>query len=692
MGSFSLLFESPPWLIAVGVLLGIAYAALLYYRSKTPWGKHTNYVLAIARFLLVAQITLLLFGPLIRQIKNTKEPPTIVLAIDNSQSIAEIEDSTSRVNVLTEILTTKQQLENAGYSTEIRTLHGALSIDKVQFDGNSSNLNRMLRDIQNDYESRNLAHTLLFSDGLYNQGSNPAFLPYNFKISAIGLGDSARRPDLNLNAVLYNKIAYQGNQFPIVAELFSYNLQGSLVSVQLEKGGGVLESQQIEVGSQSQFNEVQFLADAEESGMQRLTVRAVPLEGEFITSNNMKEAYVDVIDGKQKVLLIAAAPHPDIRAIKSSLEKNENYELVSYIDGINQYVDDKYDAVILHQVPSRRGNYQNLLQKIKTEGIPAFYIYGSQSDINAFNAINGMVRIMPISMQKDQVLPLFNTAFDAFIFEQENSAALNEFTPVSVPFANYALQNQAEVMLFQKVGKISTEKPLLIVQKSNGGTNAVMLGEGMWNWRIQEFARNQNHAVFDEMISKIIQYLSTKEDKRRFKVYTVKNEYLNSESVVFETEVYNAIYEPTYDHKINLQVTGDQGNATQYTYITSAQNSSYRISGLENGIYSFTASATVNGKNETINGSFTVRDLQIETTDLSADYALLRNIAKRNDGKFYLKSELDQLRDDLLAQEPVNKIYASESYLAIINLKWGFFILIALVGFEWFLRKYHGSY
>jgi hypothetical protein len=343
-------------------------------------------------------------------------------------------------------------------------------------------------------------------------------------------------------------------------------------------------------------------------------------------------------------------------------------------------------------VPSRRGNYQSLLQKIKTEGIPAFYIYGSQSDINAFNAINGMVRIMPISMQKDQVLPLFNTAFDAFIFEQENSAALNDFTPVSVPFANYALQNQAEVMLFQKVGKISTEKPLLIVQKSNGGTNAVMLGEGMWNWRIQEFARNQNHAVFDEMISKIIQYLSTKEDKRRFKVYTVKNEYLNSESVVFETEVYNAIYEPTYDHKINLQVTGDQGNATQYTYITSAQNSSYRISGLENGIYSFTASATVNGKNETINGSFTVRDLQIETTDLSADYALLRNIAKRNDGKFYLKSELDQLRDDLLAQEPVNKIYASESYLAIINLKWGFFILIALVGFEWFLRKYHGSY
>ncbi|MCK5471172.1 MAG: hypothetical protein KAI99_21765, partial [Cyclobacteriaceae bacterium] len=92
MNKLSLLFESPPWLIGAGVFIGLAYAALLYIRIKVPWKKRTNYVLAFLRFLMVTQLTLLLFGPLIRQIQNSKEAPSIVFGIDNSQSISEIED------------------------------------------------------------------------------------------------------------------------------------------------------------------------------------------------------------------------------------------------------------------------------------------------------------------------------------------------------------------------------------------------------------------------------------------------------------------------------------------------------------------------------------------------------------------------------------------------------------------------
>ena len=91
-------------------------------------------------------------------------------------------------------------------------------------------------------------------------------------------------------------------------------------------------------------------------------------------------------------------------------------------------------------------------------------------------------------------------------------------------------------------------------------------------------------------------------------------------------------------------------------------------------------------------GTFTVTDLQIETTKLTADHNLLRNIATQNDGTFYEKNQIDQLLDDLKAQEVTNKIYSSEKYLAIINMKWGFFILIIFISAEWFLRKYHGSY
>ena len=213
MVKFSLLFESPPWLIGIGVLIGLIYAAVLYYRTKVLWSKTTNYILAGLRFLMVTQLTLLLFGPLIRQIQNTKEPPSIVFAVDNSQSVAEIEDSLNLASLQDEINELSDEFNDRGYITEIRTIGSSRpSNEAISFAESSSNINKMLRDIQNDYESRNLANVFLFSDGLYNLGNNPAFQPYNFSISSIGLGDTTQRPDLNLNALLYNKIAYQGKK------------------------------------------------------------------------------------------------------------------------------------------------------------------------------------------------------------------------------------------------------------------------------------------------------------------------------------------------------------------------------------------------------------------------------------------------------------------------------------------------
>lgn len=692
MNKLSLLFESPPWLIGVGILLGVAYAAILYFKSKVPWGNNTNYVLAILRFMLVVQLTLLLFGPLIRQINNTVEPPSVVLAIDNSQSIAEVEDSADIAGFNQQISDLSQAINDEGYLTEIRTLNDRQYVQRIEFDERSSNINALLQGIQNDYESRNLSNVILFSDGLYNLGNNPAFHPFTFPISTVGLGDTSQRPDLNLNALLYNKIAYQGNTFPVVAELFSYHLANQTINVVIEKNREVLAQKQVKVGSQNQFDQVKFLIEARQSGMQRFTVRAETVAGEAITSNNSKDAYIDIIDGKQKILIAAPAPHPDLKAIKSALESNENYEIELYIQGISDFTDQKYDAVVLHQIPHKKGQYSTLLDKIRKDKTPSLFVFGNETDINRFNALNGTVEVLPISYQRDNVTPSFNQSFTSFIYESERKEVLHSYPPVSVPFANFNVLPQAEVLLFQKVGKVMTQKPLLLIRKNDEWNTAALLGEGVWTWRLQEYATTQTHKSFDELISKVIQYLSTKEDKRRFKVYPIKNEFLNSEAVVFETEVYNDIYEQTFGHKIELKVTDEQNNTRGYSYVTSEKNARYRISDLENGIYSYRAAADINGKQEQVEGTFTVNDLQIETTKLTADHNLLKNIALQNNGRFYEKSQFEALRSDLEAQEKTNKIYTSERYLAIINMKWGFFILIVVVSAEWLLRKYHGSY
>ena len=693
MKKFSLLFESPPWLIFVGIVLGIGYAALLYYKRSGPWGKNLNYLLAFLRFALVTQLTLLLFGPLIRQIKNSSEPPTVVLAIDDSESIGQIEDSSQTNGLKERIASLENALSKKGYSVDIRTLDQKnISANNIQFRTKSTDLDAMLKGIQNDYESRNLASVVLMSDGIFSLGMNPTYSHYGFPVNTVGLGDTTKKPDINLNALQFNKIAYQGNKFPIMAEIKSVGMPDKEFTIQVSLKGKVLESKKISVKKRDQFDRVQFLMDAKENGMQRYVVSVVPVKDEFTTSNNTREAYIDIINGKERILVAAPSPHPDIKAIRKAIEKNQNYEVVLYIPGIDQYKEQEYDAIIFDQVPDKRGVLYDLLTKSKNKKIPSWYILGEQTNIGQFNQMNGLVIIQLINNQFDDIFPFYNPDFNTFNYSKENIPVINEYPPVLVPFANFKVSPSADVMLYQKIGNVRTNKPLLLLQNNNGQRTAVMLGEGLWRWRLQEYANHENHDAFDEMISKVIQFLSTKEDKRRFKVYPIKNEFYDNETEVFETEVYNEIYEPTYGHEIELNITDEAGNTKGFTYVTSASNSRYRVSGLEKGIYTYDASTELDGNKLTSSGTFTVKALQLETMNLTADFNLLRNLSVNSGGKFYMPDQMGQLQNNMVSQSLKDRIYSTEDYLAIINLKWAFFILLIFMSMEWFLRKFFGSY
>jgi len=57
-----------------------------------------------------------------------------------------------------------------------------------------------------------------------------------------------------------------------------------------------------------------------------------------------------------------------------------------------------------------------------------------------------------------------------------------------------------------------------------------------------------------------------------------------------------------------------------------------------------------------------------------------------------LAKKLDNLNDELAKRDTVSMIVSSENFLAIINMKWIFFIILALFTLEWGFRKYLGGY
>ena len=303
-----LIFESSPAYILLCFALGLGYAFLLY-RSKHIWSKKINQLLFVLRFAVVSLLSFLLVGPVLKLITNTYEKPTLALILDNSASLAGKVDSAQMEK---DLLVTTRQWKDAGYEVVWRNLSGN-EINQLKQANKSSDLTGALRSVVNEFEGKNLSGIVLLSDGIYNSGTSPLFTSWRVPITTVGLGDTTEHADLILKNVAYNKIAYQGNQFPVRAEVAVQHLASEEVTVSVLKNGIVLHQQKKNSGSKS-IMEFDFLIDAKDKGMQSLTVVVTPVANEYNLKNNQTSVFVDVVEGKKKILVIAPAPHPDLKA------------------------------------------------------------------------------------------------------------------------------------------------------------------------------------------------------------------------------------------------------------------------------------------------------------------------------------------------------------------------------------------
>ena len=85
--------------------------------------------------------------------------------------------------------------------------------------------------------------------------------------------------------------------------------------------------------------------------------------------------------------------------------------------------------------------------------------------------------------------------------------------------------------------------------------------------------------------------------------------------------------------------------------------------------------------------------IQLEKLNTLAQHGGLRNIAYETGGKFFKKYALDSLSVELKKlPHLVSASYSEQNREEWIDLEWILFLLIAIFGSEWFIRKSLGSY
>lgn len=690
-----IILESAPEFLIVCVMVALAYASIQYYRTKHPWSKGVNTILFACRAVLAFFLAFLLLGPIVKQISNLYEKPAFIILHDNSSSIAETVDSVTLHKVQSDLSETRDILNSNGYDAEVHTLSDE-EITDFRYTETTSDINGALRRIANRYEGRNIAGVVLVSDGIYNAGLSPLYANYNFPVHTVGIGDTTVRADIALKNIAYNKIAYQGNRFPLRAEVQLKNIASSTVTATLLKRGKVLEKQTKKY-TPGQLIVYDFQPVADEQGIQKYDIQIETRPEEHNTRNNRSSVFVEVVEGRKKILCVAAAPHPDIKALREVITKNSNYEFLLHIPDVSQQqasamVPENIDLAIFHQSPDLRGKTATLFQTFMKSKSSVLIIFGHQTDLRQLARHDLPVQYETPPREYDEVTPVVSPALSNFSITSEASTAFASYPPVSVHFGKMRMRAGVSTVLLQKVGSVTTEKPLLVLSSDDSKKMGIMLGEGMWRWRLNEFDRTENTQHFDEVFGKLVQYLSTTEDKRKFRSSPVRQEFSDTEPVVFESQVYNDIFEPVYGNTVDIDITRIDGQRSDYTYVISPGNTRYQVGGLKEGVYRYRSSTVLNGKTESVRGEFAVVERQAELQNLTADFDLLRRLSDNTGGKFYLASQLSSLRANLQQTEAKSIIHTEETYDSMINLKWVFWLLLVLVTAEWGLRKYYGSY
>ena len=694
MSQFTLLTTYSPWLLLACVAAGALYTWLLYSK-KTPWPPVINYLLGALRFVVVTFLCFLLLGPYFKAITNTIEKPTIVVAVDNSQSVGLFTNKKTLAAVKSNLNQIIRNLEAADIQVDIKTLElqtkGPDDLSGITYTNPVTNLDELLSHVQSVYQNKNLAGVVLVSDGIQNQGKSPAFSEFGFTIYPVAVGDTVLKKDISIPGLLYNKIAFTGNNFPLVAEVASEGFSGSAV-VLLKENGRVLDRKNVVLQASSQPVRAEFTLTGTEPGKKHYEITVVPQKGEFTTLNNTKHAYLEIMKGKLRILIAAATPHPDIKALRAAIETNENFETALYIPGVFPFKPEPYDVAVLHQLPSKLQPTNEALAYVQQKKIPALYIIGGMTDVPAFNNIRAGLAITPRGNQLDQVTPAVNPNFKKYQVNEKATTDFGKYPPAEVPFADFALAPNTETILYQQVGQVKTNKPLLTAQISNDQRNAVLVADGIWQWRLTEAAASEKPTIFDNLMVSTMQLLTAQQNRKRLNVYPVQDEYLVSDAVRFEGDVYNTVFEKIYGQEITLRVRDEKNKIRTFSFINGEGFSGLDIGNLPGGVYSYTASTILDGKTEQDKGEFVVQDLQLEALNALADHDLLHQLGQKTGSRLYYPNQTEQLQQAILSADYKNVIYENEKMEDLINLKWLFFALLFLVSAEWFMRKYYGSY
>ncbi|MFT3796246.1 hypothetical protein [Flavobacterium sp.] len=665
------------------ILLSLVVAAGLSFYQYFYRAGHRNKInlwLALLRFVTIFGILLLLINPIVSRSTYEVQKTPLPIVMDNSASIVDLKANQAALDVYQKLATNKElqekfDVQSYQFDSEFEA--------SAQFDfkGHQTNIDLAAKNLKSIHKNKTFP-TVLITDGNQTSGNDYVYgFDPNNKVFPLVVGDTTTFLDLRISQLNVNKYAFHKNKFPVEVFLQYSGTKSINADFSIVQGGTVYNKQSVAFSPSKKSAVISVLLPADKIGLQVFKATIQSKESEKNSYNNVKNFAVEVIDQKTEIAIVSSIAHPDIAALKRSIESNPQRKVtIVKPREINSLSD--YNVLILYQP---NADFKSVFDKAKTAGVNTFVITGINTDFQFLN-MNQDQLVFRMSAQSEDYLAEFDSQFNLFALD---NIGFENLPPLLNAFGTVNVKGNMEVLLSSRIRNISTNAPLLAFSENQGKRTAFLLGENIWKWRLQTHVDNKSFEKFDLFADKIIQFLASN-NARKSLVVNHESFYNSGEAIEINAQYFNKNYEFDEKARLAISVTNKHTKQTKnYDLLKGSNSYKVNLDGLAAGQYNFRVQE-LNSKT-IYNGYFEILDFDIEKQFVNPDLAKLNQLATQTQGKVFMPNQTDELIKSLLENEnykAIQKAIVKKSPL--VDWVWLLVLIAISLATEWFLRKYHG--
>ncbi len=692
------------------LLLISAYSYYVYRYTIPQISKYKKFLLTSLRVLALIVLCLILFEPILNLSRKFILEPNNLVFIDNSRSIR-IDNGTEGSSQIKQILNdisasaSEDNLSFYEFGNSVRAV-SVDSLNNINYSDGATDIQEIFNYVKNS--DKNIASITLITDGVITSGGNPYYDATNIGIPVftIGIGDTTQRKDVELKKVLHNDFIYAETPTNIIATIFNKGNAGKSVTATLYENNKFISQQNL-ILSNTGIQNISFDYKAQSQGENKLSIELSSLQDEFTTANNKQVFYVNVFSNKIKVFLLASSPSSDLTFVKNALVRDENIEVYSivqiledkFLDKLNYQKLDSADVFFLIGFPSDQTPEELLrrvISKIKDSKTPYFVTLSAGISLRRLSGLGndlpftfspglaGFREVQPFILPEQISNPILQ-------YSDKNPFDIwNNLPPVLQPSSIFNARIESKMLAQLIVNNSIVKSPLILSSNFSGKRSIAVLAKDIWKWKLQVAPKGLD--VFDSFIVNSLRWLRASEEQKLVKIKTSKKIFSQGERIEFSGEVLDESLNPVSNAEIKINISSGTNifEADMQNVGSGLYEGSLVIN--ETGDFKFSAQAGTNGRIlGKDNGSFNIGEIDIEMINPVMNYSLLNLLANDTGGEYYSPNNYNSLLEklkELKINSSKDRIVTSE--ISLWSNTWMLLIAIFLFSMEWFIRKRNG--